>query len=98
MEVRYPPRTRPALRSSTIRQARAALRSKTLAQKSSSTATSVERFSTAHRLPTTPLSATTELAVHMALAARQFSMTHQLRPTLPSITLEAVPPPPLVAP
>ena len=36
-------------------------------------------------------SATTELAVHMAVAARQLSMTHQLRPTLPSITWEAVP-------
>ena len=34
---------------------------------------------------------------HMAPAARQFSITHQLRPTLPSITWEAVTPPPLAA-
>src|SRR4029077_236687 len=58
-------------------------------------ATSVERFSTAHRLPITQPSPTTDPTSRMTLAARQFSMTHQLRPTLPSITWE--PPPPLTA-
>ena len=91
-------RVRPALRSetlmaiqcSTIRRVRPALPSETLAQKSTANATEVERFSTAHRLPATPPSATTDPVVHMASAAIQRSMTHQLRPTLPSTTEEPV--------
>ena len=45
---------------------------------------SVKRFSTAHRLPATRPSPTTDSVTWVA--ARQLSMAHQLRPTLPSIT------------
>ena len=51
-----------------------------------------ETIFNARRLATMPPSATKDPPNHMPVADRQFSMTHQLRPTLPSITGQAVPP------
>ena len=60
-----------------------------------SMAPAAKQSSTAHRLPTMPPSATKDPAKHITVAARQFSMTRQLRLTLPSTPGEAVPTPPI---
>ena len=84
--------TRQAIQSSAIRRVRLALRLRTRPKTILEIALVGKQSSTAHRLLIMPPSATKSPRNHMPVAARQFSMTHQLRPTLPLITGQAVPP------